>query len=319
VAGASASAGDVQGRAAAHEPPVRIELRSSVQVRRSRVALGEIAGLTTLDLALLRRLDALPIGRVPRSGQAVRLERARLSRWIRAHTGLEPGQIAWAGPESTEVRLEVREVSGEAIVAKAEESLREIVARSGLRAELKVVSAPGPQKLPVGEVELRARPSSPAELLARRASIWVDLSVDGRPLRSLPVDFDLTVFGPGYVAARSQAVGQVLEPGSLEVREVEWTGRDLLPVQAEQGQALRLRRPVEPGVVVTRAHVERAPVVAQGERATLHARQGLVELESRVEVLQDGRSGETVRVKLPSSSSSILARVAGPGKVEVLQ
>jgi flagella basal body P-ring formation protein FlgA len=300
-------------------PPVRIELRPSVKVKRARVTLGEVATLTTLDLSTLQRLDALPIGLVPRSGQAVRLERARLSRWIRAHTRLDAGQIDWAGPEVTEVRLETCDVSGEAIASRAEESLREVVSRNGLRAELKLVNAPGQQKVPAGRVELQARPPSRAELLARSVSVWIDVRVDGRTVRALPVDFELTVYGPGYVAARSQLAGQPLAPDSLEVREVEWTGRDLLPVEVGPGQPLRLRRPVEAGAVLTRGHVERAPVVTEGGMATLHAHQGLVELESRVEVLQDGQPGETVRVKLPSASTSILARVAGPGDVEVVQ
>ena len=36
-----------------------------------------------------------------------------------------------------------------------------------------------------------------------------------------------------------------------------------------------------------------------------------------MEVLQDGMSGQRVRVKLPNASSAIFARVTGRGTVEV--
>jgi flagellar basal body P-ring formation protein FlgA len=173
--------------------------------------------------------------------------------------------------------------------------------------------------IPAGRLEFRARPPSQADLLAKRLSLWVEIWVDEHLVRTVPVGFELSAFGPAYVAGRSQSAGEILEPSNLEVREVEWSGRDLLPVESSTRQALRLRRPLEAGAVLTRAHVEPAPALTQGAWATLHVRQGLVDLEGRVEVLQDGRTGQMVRVKLPGASASILARVTGPESVEVLQ
>ena len=57
--------------------------------------------------------------------------------------------------------------------------------------------------------------------------------------------------------------------------------------------------------------------MARGSYATLHSTQGLISLESRVEVLQDGNRGQAIRVRLPNASSSIVANVVGPGAVEV--
>ena len=44
---------------------------------------------------------------------------------------------------------------------------------------------------------------------------------------------------------------------------------------------------------------------------------GDVTVESRVEVLQDGRKGQLVRVKVPGAGGEVVARVTGPGQVEV--
>jgi hypothetical protein len=72
-----------------------------------------------------------------------------------------------------------------------------------------------------------------------------DLMVDGQRVREVPVGVELTVFGQGYVVTKRQAAGEILDRSSLAVREVEWSGRDVLPVEAGPGPSLRLRRPVE--------------------------------------------------------------------------
>jgi flagella basal body P-ring formation protein FlgA len=65
--------------------------------------------------------------------------------------------------------------------------------------------------------------------------------------------------------------------------------------------------------------VTAAPLVTHGSVATLRAKTGPIVLESRVEVLQDGTQGQTVRVKMPKATGAVLARVTGPGQVEMVE
>ena len=60
-----------------------------------------------------------------------------------------------------------------------------------------------------------------------------------------------------------------------------------------------------------------APAVARGERALLRSVFGSVLLESRVDVLQDGRVGDMVRVRQPGGAGMVLARVVGAGRLEL--
>jgi flagella basal body P-ring formation protein FlgA len=172
--------------------------------------------------------------------------------------------------------------------------------------------------VPAGPIDIEVRPVPRDAVLSRRLTVWVEVWVDGSFVRAVPVGFDMRVFGPAYVATEMLPVGHLLAPSSLTVREVDWSGRTALPIDSQGAvDGLRLRRPLAAGDTVTRAHVEAAPLVARGDWATLRASQGVVALESRVEVLQDGMSGQSVRVKLPHASSAILARVTGRGTVEV--
>jgi flagella basal body P-ring formation protein FlgA len=301
-------------------PKVRIALRASAEVDHPDVSLGDIATLTTDDLPTLRRLVDLPLGRVPRTGGAARVDRGTLVQWIHARTGIGPSEVEWSGPSVSEVRVALRDVSGEAIAQAAEESLRAALAHEGRRVELRVRQLPRPVSAPAGRLRLATRPIPRTAVVPRRLSAWVDVWVDESFVRTVPVDFDVGVFGPAYVAARDQRVGELLEPSTLAVREVEWSGRDappLDPASTDSSTRLRVRHAVSAGDALTRALVEPAPLVTGGGSALLRAGAEGIRLESRVEVLQDGRAGETVRVKLPNASGEILARVVGPGIVEV--
>lgn len=57
--------------------------------------------------------------------------------------------------------------------------------------------------------------------------------------------------------------------------------------------------------------------VSRGDWAALHTAAGAVSLESRVEVLQDGRVGDKVRVRTRGATALVLARVVAPGQLEL--
>lgn len=297
--------------------PVAIEVKGEVEVRGSTVALGEVATIVAPSAEAHGRLAALPLGAAPEPGGTVVLERARLERWVRARAGRDAGAVAWAGPAETRVRRAARELSGEELVRFAAAALEDAAGREGARAEVHVREVPRSIAVPVGALRVTARPVAAGSLLSRHVLVSLELRVDERPVRTIGIGVEVEVRGPAYVAAgplppRAAAT----EPGAFAVEEVRWTGLAAVPVARGGLAGLRLRRRIEAGTALTRADVEPAPVVSRGSWASLQARRGLVELEARVEVLDDGRPGDLVRVQSSSSSRAFLARVTGAGTVE---
>ena len=324
---------------AADAPPIRIELLPQVTVNHETVLLGEVATISTQDPALQQKLADLPLGRAPLAGQAVELGRDTLMRWIRNRLGIEAALIAWAGPDTTKVMPLTETVTGERIAAVAAAQLRTMLIDSGLRGTVDLLQTPPDLSVPAGKVELKPRAqanlqaagASLGPLLAKRQSVWVDIWVDDRFVRTAPVSLEVTAYAPAYVALQDLAAGLVFDPdhpdaAQVAVREVEWTGRNAEPVKPTPIEAtaplppvpqVRLRHSVKAGQTLTHADVGTAPLVTQGSFATLRSVSGPISLESRVEVLQDGAAGQTVRVKLPKGRSPILAQVTGPGQVEI--
>ncbi|MCY1244044.1 flagella basal body P-ring formation protein FlgA [compost metagenome] len=160
--------------------------------------------------------------------------------------------------------------------------------------------------------------------------MWVDAWVDDRFVRTTAVTFEVSAWAPLTVATTQMdsgaAVDAVLLRGGTEARDVDLASiKQGAPIDAgingrfselEAGRQ-RLRKPLKAGEVLTRAHLESMPAVVRGNWALLQARSGDVAVESRVEVLQDGREGQFVRVKVTGAKGEVLARVTGPGQVEV--
>ncbi len=59
------------------------------------------------------------------------------------------------------------------------------------------------------------------------------------------------------------------------------------------------------------------PAVARGERVTMSARVGVVVASVSAEALQDGKVGETIRVRNLQNGRVQQARVSRPGHVDI--
>lgn len=113
--------------------------------------------------------------------------------------------------------------------------------------------------------------------LRRRMLVWVDVHAGDTFVRTIPVSLDLELAG---------------------------------------GMPLRAAAEGDPTASVLQSEQE-APVVTRGEWASLRSLAGAVLLESRVEVLQDGRPGQKIRVRQQGATGIVFARVVGRGELEL--
>ena len=147
-------------------------------------------------------------------------------------------------------------------------------------ADLQLQSLPRDLEAPEGELRLRPR-AIDAIPLRSRMLVWVEVWVAERFVRAVAVPFQVMA-------------GNML-PSLLD---------DAAAMQAPREQKLPLQ-------------VDTPAVVQRGQWASLRSGAGAVTLEARVEVLQDGRLGDSVRVRQPGAAGGVIARVTGPGQLEL--
>jgi flagella basal body P-ring formation protein FlgA len=192
-----------------HAGTVAIELRPEVRVGAGPVTLGDVARLSSTDLALMRLLVDLPVGRAPVAGDAAMLHRPALAAWLRRKTGLADAQLLWSGADAARVSATQRRVSGDAMVAAAAEALRGWLQEQGQGTDAQVALPPRDIDVPQGRLALRVR--AVGAPLRPRMLVWVDVWVDDRFVRGVPVAFEVAV-----------AHAPLLRPAAPLVQRGQW-------------------------------------------------------------------------------------------------
>ena len=171
---------------------VTIELRPEVRLSTGAVTLGDVARLSSTDLALMRLLVDLPVGTAPAAGSAAVLQRTALAAWLRRKAGLAEDQMLWSGADVSRVSVAHRTVTGDAVAAAAGTALRSWLAEQGQGIDVQVSLPPRDIDVPEGRLALRVRPVAGTPL-RQRMLVWVDVLVDERFVRGVPVAFQVAV------------------------------------------------------------------------------------------------------------------------------
>lgn len=216
---------------------VHVAMKPEAVVASGAVRLDAIATVAAdEDEATAAELGATAVATAPRVGYVERIGREELRNRLRAlQPALSRGLVIEG--EGTVVRTAATAIDGERL---AEAALREIGPRAG-GAAVRVVATPPDLTVARGSIEVRARPLEAGTALSRRMAIWVDVLVDGRPARSVPVAVEVDLrpavargesvaLHASAAALRIQASATAL--GDAAVGETVW-------VKREGGEALR--------------------------------------------------------------------------------
>jgi flagellar basal body P-ring formation protein FlgA len=262
---------------------VSLELLPQARVAGGTVVLGEVATLHCDDLTLMRKLVQLPLGRSPQPGEVSLLQREQLAAWLRRQAGVTADQVAWSGAAESHVLRGTPMLRGEDIARVALDAVGVVLASSGQRGRVQVRIAPRDVDLPGRSWRIEVR-GLEAGLGRRRPLLWADIWSGDVFVRTVPVALE--------VASDTSEAAAMTPPDAAP---------PLQRIDSQQASA----RDTSP------------PVVARGDWATLRSTAGPILVEGRVEVLQDGRPGQKIRVRQQGVAGTVLARVLEHGQLEL--
>lgn len=313
----SACAALLLAQACVAAPVIEINLHGSAQVGHVQVSLGDVAelhGASEPDLAAWR---AMSLGTAPRSGTVV-LSRSQIERWIKNHAGAHQPALQWRGASQVEVSAAQQKVTGAQIAETARTTLQEWLAGKAERSELSEFDDTRDALVAPGKLRLSARKPTD-DMPRKRMLVWVDIWVDDAFVRVVPVSFVVQAYQTAYVARQDVRAGRVVQDQEFDSRQIDVTQSAAPVAVLSSAAAWRMKHAVSRGGVLLKNQVEEAPAVARGEAATLRAQLGVLTVESKVEVLQDGYPGQMVKVRLPAASGPVLARVMSAGLLEMTE
>ncbi len=304
----------------AAQPQLEIALQPKVTLIRGQVLLGDIASLSGVDQEMLTSLRKISLGNVPRPGLSTSLDRSQIERWLRPRLAGHHLELRWTGAQRVEIDAATQLLSGKILASHARRAMEEWLKTRADRSDIAEVGSVPDISLPPGTVQLNVRPLADGTMPARRMRIWIDVLIDQQFIRAVAVNFDVSAYRPAYVARRDLAASSVAKRDDFEQREINVANgakSEVVPAQVEVS-SWRMKQSLLKGEALTQGKVSSVPDVMRGQAAILRTQNGLVVLESKVEVLQDGFTGQSVKVRPSASSGDVVARVVGSGVVELM-
>lgn len=170
--------------------------------------------------------------------------------------------------------------------------------------------------VPTGTVQLSSR-SIPKRVRPRMV-VWVDVTVDGRLRRSVPVAFDVRWLQEALVARSAMAARTSLNEDQFVVEKVDAAAARGEPITVEQLQSKRLRHELPAGAVLGGDDIEAIPDVTAGERVDVYSSVGSVVVRTVAVAQRDGFRGDRINVRLEQAQQSLRVEVIGKDRAKVI-
>lgn len=193
------------------------------------------------------------------------------------------------------------------------DSRREVLPQADVL--FKKLELPATFNLPPGKLEVEVIPSDPQIIASRRFTLI--FRVDGRVERNLAIRAELEAIAPVVVAAGDLGRGVVLSRRDLNLVEMDLIGLRNPCFDPQELVGQKLKQSVRLGAPVDRAQIDFPPLVKRGDAVSITLARGGLRLAAAGEAQQDGREGETIRVRNNSSRKEVNGRVIAPGQIQV--
>lgn len=295
-----------------------VRLAEEASVTGPRITLGEVAEVTGDQTARVQRARRVDLGRAA-PAKRERTVPARLVRMALLKAGFGEGEFEVIG--AAEVR--VRTASQVLAVRELLPALREFILLKSGENPADVVVEPGPGfdrevLLPEGKRTVEFRP--PVHGRYEGALLFTaEVSVDGRRVKTLPLRVDVRLERPAVATTARVERGETFTEENVEAVRVP---SSRLPSGAlgslSEALGRRADKALAPGSVLRYADLHDPPAVRRGQTVRGIFRKGSVELSVEVEVLRDGKVGDTVPVQNARSGARLRGRVLDEKTVRIL-
>lgn len=295
-----------------------IHVHAQSEVDGPDVLLGDMAEIETEDAGLAAKLRGVKIANAAAPGDdliltpqlvSVRLAGANLNYW----------DFVWDFPDRVRIATRAQTIGGEQFVSMAANYIEERLDQSNLKRKYQVSAEKVPKDclLPVGalryEIELPygIRYNAPTNVVVR---VYVNEVFYMR----VPLRMQVAVIEPVVVSSRSLAKGELISAGDVYLQEME-TSRLAAGylTSLDEVVGMVVRRKIPMGTPLTKSLLDNKILIQRSDTVNIVVNVGGVEISAEGQALQDGREGQTIRVKNLVSGRILTGRVIDETTVRV--
>ena len=292
-----------------------VAYRAESTVNGPVVRLGDIAEIRSKDPALAQRLGAIEVGRSPLPGLSRILDPAYIQARLRLER-VDPSAIVFDTPPSITVLAASQRVGGEELLETVRKHILSARRADAMDLAIQATAPPRDLVLPTGSLILKVR-GAPAPDGTGTAAPLVEAWVDGTLVRTVSVPVRLSALFDVLVASHPIAQRALIGPEDVRVdrREILAGQEPLREVGAVLGR--RAMRNIAPGEPILATLVELPPLVRRGEIVQLLAEGHGLRAATQAEAREEGKLGQTIRVRNLTSGKEIYGQVQAEGIVRV--
>lgn len=303
----------VLGSAGAATIPT-VMVRPDSQTSGLYTSVGDIATVRCSDKALAGMIRAAQVCSSPSPGRVRTLTRLQVTIALRK-IGLTDKTVQLLCPQQVSISRAASTVSGQAI---AEAAKQYAIASREWTGTVTAETPRLPEDVTVasGKTEIRVR-DGVWRMHPGQNSVPVQISVDGKALRTVAVTVYIKMVAKVLVATQTIAKSGSIDRTNtkLQDRDVTSTPADVLTDDKTDGLVAALQ--ITSGSVVRRSFVIQPTAIKSGDSVIIVVQNGGVRVSQKGVAMQDGRVGDTIRVKLDGSSNDVRAVITEPGLVTI--
>lgn len=297
---------------------VTAQLQPRIQVRSTPVLLSDLAKVSGPDETLNEKVRKLSFAKVPRLDGPISFSRREIERRIRQSVPAADAQVSLQGADEVHVELKTQLLDRSELEAVARQQLDTLLQAHAQGAYSAIVDDDQQRyELPMGIVRLTAQPAFRSQL-AKRIAIWVDIYVDQRHVKTIPVPFRISVPGPVYRLKRAVSAGDIVTQKDVAVAQVDLAALPSAAWSANKtSSGWKATRSLPVSAIVLRNDLVARSAVSRGDVVRIILNSPGVVIERAGQALQDGEPGQVIDIVPEGASQRMKARVARSGVVIV--
>jgi flagella basal body P-ring formation protein FlgA len=287
-------------------------LRETAVVSGPEIRLGDLADLPAAVDGKSAGLAGLSIGPSPMPGETRIVTRTEVGRILEAAD--LPG-VAVAGAPSVRISRSSRSLTQGEVAQALKSHIASVTAWEPDEIDIRSMRNLKDVLVPEGNTALRFILKSPPSSF-RNMLLPLEVSVDGRSARTVWIKADVRINATVMQAARMLPFGTALTGDDIRPVRIEITDpRAACVRKAEAATGKVLRRSIKTGELITEDALSDPPVVRSGDTVRLRLEQQNIRLVILARAEQDGRMGQSIRVRNLEFARVMKALVVGPGEV----
>ncbi|MCA1796765.1 MAG: flagellar basal body P-ring formation chaperone FlgA, partial [Geobacteraceae bacterium] len=270
---------------------IQVELSAHTSVDSDEISLGDVAQITPHA----PQLESVRLGRSSSAGDSRTLDRSFIARALQ-RAGVNPDKVSWSGADVVTVTRAGQRISTTDIQASISSYLageRNLLPDVDINFE--PYQEPEAFVAPKGKLHVEVIPA--ADNLFSSRSMTLIYRVDGRVVNNLTIRGRMSAEGDVVVASSRIRRGSKIQPDDVDLVRCDITDTDEPVFSLAEAVGMELSRSVRGGDPIERRHLQPPVVIERRAYVKIIAERGPMRIEATGTALEDGRLGETIRVR----------------------